>query len=190
MDKELQSASGNVAPWQRFYYYFLFCSFMGYIYENLLDIIWYHHLWQWQGPLHGPWLVIYGFGGVILLALLERLVEKKARVGPVNIMPILVAILILLLVGVIEYFAHWLLDSFFDFRPWDYTAKPFNINGRVCLEDSVRFVVLGIVQLYVCMPWIDRFLHRLTERQNRLFFGVLAGIFIVDIIFSTIVMLI
>jgi uncharacterized membrane protein len=179
----------NVAFWQRWYYYFLLCAVMGYIYENLLDNLWYHHPWQWQGPLHGPWLVIYGFGGLVLLLALERLVKKKVRLGRLNITPLLTIVLIFLIVCVVEYAGHWLLDTFFGFRPWDYTEKPFNLNGRICLEDTLRFVVLGILELYVFLPLVERLLRRITKRQNTVLFVILAGLFVADIVYSFIIML-
>ncbi|MDR0347773.1 MAG: putative ABC transporter permease [Coriobacteriales bacterium] len=178
-----------VASLQRWFYYFLLCGIIGFVYENLLDNLWYHHPWQWQGPLHGPWLVIYSFGGLALLLALERFVSKKIKLGPIPITPILTVILIFLIVCVVEYIGHWFLDTFFDFRPWDYTDKPFNLNGRICLEDSLRFVVLGVLELYVILPLVERFLAKLTRRQNLILFLVAAGLFVFDIIYSVIVMI-
>jgi uncharacterized membrane protein len=183
------AARRNVAPWQRWYYYFLLCAVMGFIYENLLDRLWYHHPWQWQGPLHGPWLVIYGCGGLVLLLALEGFVKRRIRLGRLNITPLLTAVLIFVIVSGVEYAGHWFLDTFFNFRPWDYTEKPFNLNGRICLEDSLRFVVLGLLELYVFLPLVERLLGRITRRQNAVLFAALAGLFVADIIYSAIVML-
>ena len=186
---ESEPKKSVVKAWQRYYYYFLFVGFLGFVYENLLDPIWYHHPWQWQGPLHGPWLIIYACGGVVLLALLQKQVKKRLLIGRLNIMPVVVALLIFVIVGVVEYAGHWLLDTFFDFRPWDYTEKPFNLNGRICLEDSLRFVVLGLFGLYVCMPWIDRFLDWIPRRWNIILCSVLIGAFALDVIYSFGIML-
>ncbi|MDR1082440.1 MAG: putative ABC transporter permease [Coriobacteriales bacterium] len=183
------SSRRNVAFWQRWYYYFLLCAVMGYIYENLLDNFWYHHPWQWQGPLHGPWLVIYGCGGLVLLLVLGRFVKKKIRLGGLNITPLLAIILIFLIVSVVEYAGHWLLDTYFNFRPWDYTEKPFNLHGRICLEDTLRFVVLGVIELYVFMPLVEKLLARIKRWQNTLLFVVLAGVFVADIVYSAYVAL-
>jgi uncharacterized membrane protein len=188
-ERPVGSPFEHVASWQRYFFYFLFAAFMGFIYENLLDNLWYHHPWQWQGPLHGPWLVIYGLGGVALLALLQRFVGRRVRVGPLNITPVLTLLLILVIVSAIEYAGHFLLDTFFDFRPWDYTDKPFNLNGRICLEDSLRFAVLGMLELYLFMPLIDRTLSRLGRRQSVILFAVLIGLFALDVVVSLIIML-
>jgi uncharacterized membrane protein len=173
-----------VRAWQRYFYYFITCAVLGQIYEVLLLFFWYHEAWQWQGPLHGPWLVIYGVGGVLLLILLEGLLKKKAKIGKLNLMPLVIAALILLIVSVVEYSAHWILDSFFNFRPWDYSEKPFNINGRICLEDSLRFVVLGMFELYVILPAFERLFDRLSKRANFVICVIVLGAFMLDVIIS------
>ena len=104
-------------------------------------------------------------------------------------MPVLIILLIFVIVCVVEYAGHWLLDTFFDFRPWDYTDKPFNLNGRICLEDSLRFVVLGMLELYVFLPLIDGWLCRISKRQNLALFIVLVAAFAADIVYSVLVML-
>jgi uncharacterized membrane protein len=185
----LGAAERAVHPVQRYFYYFLLAAVLGFVYENLLDNLWYHHPWQWQGPLHGPWLIIYGVGGLLLLLLLERPVRRKVFLGRLNVMPALIVLLIFVIVCVVEYAGHWILDTFFDFRPWDYTEKPFNINGRICLEDSLRFVVLGVIELYVVLPLVEGLLDRVSRRQNLVIFSLLVAAFALDIVYSMLVML-
>ena len=139
--------------------------------------------------MHGPWLIIYGFGGVFLLVLLQKLIKKRLSIGKLNIMPVVVALLILVIVSLVEYAGHWVLDTFFDFRPWDYSEKPFNLNGRICLEDSLRFLVLGMLELYLFMPWIERFLDWLSRRANLVLFSILVAVFLIDIIYSVVISL-
>ncbi|MDR0459356.1 MAG: putative ABC transporter permease [Coriobacteriales bacterium] len=186
---EAPAKKRQVRAWQRYFYYFIIGAIMGQVYEILLDNLWYHHPWHWQGPLHGPWLIIYGVGGVVLLMLLERLLDKPIKVGKLNLMPLVIAILIFLIAGVVEYAGHWLLDTFFDFRPWDYSAKPFNINGRVCLEDTLRFVVLGMAGLYLVRPPLEKFLDRISKRANLILCTIVVGAFTLDVVVSLGIML-
>jgi len=179
-----EKSASPVKFWQRLYYYFLFCAFAGQVYEVLLDNLWYGHPWHWQGPLHGPWLIIYGMGGVALLLMLERLVGRKLMVGPVNLMPVVIAVLIFLIAGIIEFSGHWFLDTCFDFRPWDYSAKPLNINGRTCFEDVLRFMVLGMVELYIARPLFERGFERISRRANLVLASVTVGVFVLDVVVS------
>jgi uncharacterized membrane protein len=120
---------------------------------------------------------------------LERFIGRKIRLGRLNIMPVLIAVLIFVIVCLVEYVGHWFLDTFFNFRPWDYTEKPLNLNGRICLEDSLRFVVLGLVELYLLLPLVEKLLSRISKRQNTILFTILATLFVADIVYSFTVLL-
>ena len=91
-----------------------------------------------RGTLHGPWLPIYGTGGVIILVLLKKLREK----------PALEFVAAMVLCGCLEYFSSWYLEMTHDGqRWWDYTGYFLNINGRICdnLLSRIDARKLGIV---------------------------------------------
>jgi uncharacterized membrane protein len=173
-----------VKPCQKYLYYFIITAIIGYIYEYLLLALVYNEQFVNQGPLHGPWLIIYGIGGVIVIALLGRFLTKKVRLGKLNITPVLIALGILVIVTVVEYTGHYIMDTFFDFRPWDYSDKFLNINGRVCLEDSLRFVALGMVGMYGVVPIMEKVFRKITRRQNTVLFIILVSVLAVDVIYS------
>ena len=50
---------------------FFLCAFLGWIWEVILTII-QHGMLVNRGVLHGPWLPIYGFGGLGIAVLLRR----------------------------------------------------------------------------------------------------------------------
>ena len=56
--------------------FFIFC-FVGWVWEVSLAFI-SEDMFVNRGTLHGPWLPIYGTGGVIILVLLKKLREKPA----------------------------------------------------------------------------------------------------------------
>jgi uncharacterized membrane protein len=172
---------------QELFYYFVVTSFVGYIYEFLLITFYYKSQFVNQGPLHGPWLFIYGIGGVVVIYALRTVVHRKVRLGKLNIMPVIIALMILLIVAVVEYIGHYILDVFFNLKPWDYSEKFMNINGRICLEDSLRFVVLGMIGMYGIVPLLDRVFSKITKRQNVIMLLIIVVMFVIDIIYSFII---
>ena len=56
---------------------FMACSFLGWIYEVLVGIFETHVGYVNRGYLFGPYLPIYGFGGLMLIALLTKVRDKK-----------------------------------------------------------------------------------------------------------------
>lgn len=103
--------------------FFIFC-FVGWVWEVSLAFI-SEDMFVNRGTLHGPWLPIYGTGGVIILVLLKKLREK----------PALEFVAAMVLCGCLEYFSSWYLEMTHDGqRWWDYTGYFLNINGRICAE--------------------------------------------------------
>ena len=40
-----------------------------------------------------------------------------------------------------EYLTSYLMENIFNARWWDYSNKPFNINGRICLSNALLLVL-------------------------------------------------
>ena len=89
--------------------FFLF-SFTGWIWEVLIHIIEDGMIIN-RGLLLGPWLPIYGTGGVLILMLLKRWRSQ----------PLITMGLIMLLCGTVEYITSIGLEFFFGQDGWDYS---------------------------------------------------------------------
>ena len=64
-----------------------------------------------------------------------------------------------------EYIVAWALEKLFHEKYWDYSNKKFNINGRVCLLNSIFWGVLGVIFTYVVHPFIE---SKIVNIDNRL----------------------
>lgn len=89
--------------------------------------------WVNRGLLHGPWLPVYGAGGVLLTALLPR--PRRLRASPF--------LLGALLGGAVEYGTALILENWYRRRWWDYTGWPGSVQGRVCLASVAAFAIAG-----------------------------------------------
>ena len=103
--------------------FFIF-SFTGWVWE-VIYIGFTEGVVAKRGMLHGPWLPIYGVGGVLILLLLSRFKEN----------PPLVFILAVLLCGSIEYSTGVAIEMIFRCRWWDYSTKFMNLNGGSVSKD-------------------------------------------------------
>lgn len=112
--------------------------------------------WVNRGMLHGPWLPVYGLGGVLLAAALERTAHPWTA-------PLLGAAL----GGLTEYAGSLLLERRFGLRWWDYSGWPGNLQGRVCLGSLSLFALAGWA-LYRLAPALRRRLRRMDPRVRRL----------------------
>ena len=112
--------------------FFIF-SFIGWVYEVILSIF-EHHKFINRGFLIGPYLPLYGFGGLLSTIFLSKI---DVGDGFLNILVLFVSAT--LICSVLEYFTSWLMETLFHNRWWDYSNFKANINGRICLFCSLGF---------------------------------------------------
>lgn len=152
--------------------FFSFCV-IGWVWEVILHIIQTGDFVK-RGVLDGPWLPIYGFGGVLVLILLRRMLKK----------PIWTFFTMLLLFGVMEYFTSFMLELIYGIRWWDYTGYFMNINGRICLEGVLIFAFAGCVVVYFIAPMMGSAFDKIKRKTKTIFGIVLIILFVADILTS------
>ena len=135
--------------------FFIF-AFVGWCWEVCLHLFQYGEFVN-RGVLLGPWLPIYGFGGVLLLTLLKRFRENH----------LLTFLLTVLVCGVVEYVTSVCLEYIHDgAKWWDYTGYFGNINGRVCLEGLLVFGAGGCLFIYVVAPLLEDLLCKIPKKAS------------------------
>ena len=92
--------------------------------------------------LYGPWCPLYGLGGLLIISVVSHVPENMFIIYLVSV----------LVASFTEYLVSVILEMIFDMKWWDYSFKKFNLNGRICLENSLLFGVLGILIFYFYLP--------------------------------------
>lgn len=139
--------------WSVILLFFAF-SFMGWVWEVSLHLI-TDGVFVNRGVLHGPWLPIYGTGGVMILAVLNKFREK----------PLVEFLLTIVLCGCVEYFTSWFLEITHNGEKWwDYSGYFLNLNGRICAEGLLVFGLGGMAIVYVAAPLLDDFIRKIPYK--------------------------
>ena len=86
--------------------------------------------------------------------------------------------------GALEYFTSWIMEKLFKARWWDYSNRLLNIDGRVCLINSLAFGVLGMLGLYYINPHVEKFINSFSVELISILSITLFVIFVVDFIIS------
>lgn len=148
-------------------------SFVGWIYEVALMLVTDGILVN-RGSMHGPWLPIYGFGGILILTVLYRFRKNpKLEFG-----------LAIVLCGFLEYMTSYVMELTTGIRWWDYTGFFLNLDGRICAEGLLVFGVGGMAVVYVVAPLLDNVIMKFNHAKARILAMVLTIIFMVDAIYS------
>lgn len=127
-----------------------------------------------RGFLIGPYCPIYGFGGLAITILLKNYTKD----------PIVLFLMAVIICGTLEYFTSYIMEKIFKARWWDYSAKKYNINGRICLETVVPFGILGCLVMYVLNPITFKYLNMLSNSMLNIISAIFFTIFITDNIVS------
>ncbi|MCR2019350.1 DUF975 family protein [Blautia pseudococcoides] len=139
--------------WSVILLFFAF-SFIGWVWEVSLHLI-TDGVFVNRGVLHGPWLPIYGTGGVMILAVLNKFREK----------PLVEFLLTIVLCGCVEYFTSWFLEITHNGQKWwDYSGYFLNLNGRICAEGLLVFGLGGMAIVYVAAPLLDDLIRKIPHR--------------------------
>lgn len=153
---------------------FFVVSFIGWIWEVILHLIEDGRFVN-RGVLHGPWLPIYGAGGILILLLLFKFRKN----------PVLEFITAIILCGIVEYCTSWTLEIMHDGKKWwDYTGYFLNLNGRICAEGLLVFGLGGIAFVYIIAPMLDNILRKISLAILVPLCIVLVIIFMADKIYS------
>lgn len=158
--------------WNVLLMFITFC-FIGWCWEVSLHII-QDGTFVNRGMLHGPWIPIYGSGGMLILIVLTKL--RKS--------PIMEFIAAIVLCGILEYMTSLIVEISKGKRWWDYTGYFLNLNGRICAEGLLVFGVMGMVIVYAVAPLIDHYLRQIPHKVIVPLSLVLMAIFGADCVYS------
>ena len=132
-----------------------------------------------RGFLNGPVCPIYGFGMLLVLAVL----------GPVRDNPILLFLGGMLLTSFLEFLTGFILEKLFHQKWWDYSNTPFNLCGYICLKFSVLWGAAVVLVINVVERPIEFLLKNLPSKIGMLLLSVLLAAFLADFILTLIAML-
>ena len=150
--------------------FFSFCM-VGWIWEVCYEFVDTGMLVN-RGTMYGPWIPIYGFGGLAIVLLLSRFKENKIKLF----------LMTMLVCAILEYIGSFALEFMFNSSYWDYKEMFMNVNGRICLAGLMAFGVGGLFGVYIAGPAISRFVDRFKRKTQFIVAGILAALFVTDII--------
>ena len=107
--------------WIQWAFFFFFYSFFGWCFESAYVSLKQKRLVN-RGFIHGPFLPLYGTGGVMMLVVSSPFRDN---------------LLLTFVAGcigatVLEYVTGVAMEALFKVRYWDYSHKKLNFQGQIC----------------------------------------------------------
>ena len=161
----------SLLQWMLFFY--IYC-FFGWIIESTYVSVCTGN-WVNRGFMRGPVIPIYGTGAVIVLF----------AVIPFRTSPILVFIVGTVAASILEFVTGFVMERIYKVRYWDYSDKPFNLCGYICLFNSLCWGVLSILLIYLVHSWVEKGVLFLIDMVLLSIDSGISSLFIVDLFNSS-----
>ena len=160
------------------YYFFIFMiySIAGWIMETVICSITQRKIVN-RGFLIGPYCPIYGWGSLIITFTLSDYYND----------PFVLFGMSTIICSILEFFTSWIMEKFFNARWWDYSHDRFNIEGRICLKNSLLFGLGGFLIIVLFNPIINKVLTYIPSSIIMISSSILFILYIIDNICSFVV---
>lgn len=160
----------------QYFLLFMIYACSGWILEVIGKLIQYKRFIN-RGFLIGPYCPIYGWGAVAITLLLYRYAYD----------PFILFIMTIITCATLEYVTSWAMEKLFKARWWDYSKRKFNLDGRVCLETTIPFGLMGMFIIYVSNPFIIEQLGKVDSSILNIIAIILFLLYLLDNVISGIV---
>lgn len=152
---------------------FLIGAISGYIIEII-----YRNVFSKQkinpGFLKGPYLPIWGIAIIVLFLIAEQQIDIVYKI-----------ILLITIPTIFELVTGLVFTEFFKIKLWDYKENSLNFRGIICPLYSFFWAALAIIYFFFLHTKTkDYFIKILSNKSYIFFYGIIAGIFIIDGFYS------
>lgn len=123
------------------------------------------------GYVNAPFCLIYGFAGVSFALFLT---ELKGSFFFLFLGGMVIA-------GFLEYVSGFFLERIFHRKWWDYSGRRFQINGYICLENTIVWGIGAVLMVQFLNPLLIRLFQVIPAAVRQIGLWCLLGILILDI---------
>lgn len=167
-----------------YFLYFLAYSIIGWCYEVFLETIVYKWGFTNRGVLFGPYCPVYGFGMLLFIFTVYRLIKNKPLKTKLCMIPVVV-IGCALTATAVELLTSYICEFFTGSWPWQtYADYKYNFQARIALSPSIRFGLGGALFLYLIQPLFERAVKKSNPKALYITFVVTAYIVLADFLIT------
>ena len=155
--------------------YFLLYSCLGWCVEVAYSAVTRGKLVN-RGFLNGPVCPIYGFGMLALLFALTPLLDNGLLLFAGGV----------IIPSALELAAGWLLYRLYHTRWWNYTDRPFNLGGYICLEFSLYWGLGAVFIMKLVHPTLAALVDMVPRPLGWTVMALLYAVYAADVVVTAI----
>lgn len=162
---------------------FICFSIMGWLYESLLFFT-RHIPFENNGFLFGPYLPIYGVGGLLVVFLCCKWLKGNFIWNGISLKPLVIFVVMIVVSTGIELIVGYVFDYMWGLRLWDYRTRIYNLGGYICVGASLRFGLIGVAIYYFIFPIFAKLFQWKYRKKLIAFNIILLSIMCLDFIYK------
>lgn len=140
----------------RYFNFFISYSFIGFILETFFSLVIKGRLESRKCYLISVLCPVYGIGAIAINGSTKKFKNNK--------------ILTFFVGAVVASIVELLTDIFYSkvlgARFWNYSKKPFNLGGSICLGYSIIWGLLSLVLVYFLHPYVDKNINKISKSAS------------------------
>ncbi len=145
--------------YEKLFWIFMIGSVVGSFLETIYALVVPPHQFELRVSLvAGPFILVYGFGAVLLTLFLRKMYNQQ---------DVLIFITSMVLGAAFEYLCSLVQQLAFGSVSWEYSDSLLNVGGRTNLMYSVFWGVLGLVWVKDLYPVVSRNLEKIPKKLGR-----------------------
>ncbi len=142
----------HYTSYQWLFVFYTYC-FLGWCFESAYVSL-KSRKWINRGFMRGPFLPLYGSGAVMMLVVSIPFADNIALTYLAGCVG----------ATALEYVTGVTMEALFKVRYWDYSGKPFNFQGQICLFSTLAWGFFTVLMTRVLHWPIDRFVLSVPDR--------------------------
>ncbi len=146
------------ASFNKLFWVFFIGCFGGVVIETIWCIVTRGHYESRVGLIYGPFNLVYGFGALVLTYSLYQYRNRSSFYSFIGGF---------ISGSIVEYLCSFLQELAFGSTSWDYSNRPFNLNGRICLEYSIFWGLLGIFWIKTIYPYMSTWILKIPNKIGK-----------------------
>ena len=145
--------------YSKLFWIFMIGNVVGFVLETFYALIVPPHQLEWRGSVvFGPFVLVYGFGAVLITLMLHKMYNQR------DFLNFLASMVI---GGGFEYFCSFVQQAAFGMVSWEYSDSMLNISGRTNLLYSFFWGILGLVWVKDAYPPLSRLIQKIPKKIGR-----------------------
>ncbi|MEG0295952.1 MAG: putative ABC transporter permease [Clostridium sp.] len=165
LDETCENKIEEKLGYQKIFWIFVIFSIIGFILETVWCFISDGYFESRKGLVYGPFSQVYGFGAIILIALLWKMRNRSNTT---------IFIWSAVIGGAAEYICSFFQEKALGTVSWEYSNSFLSIGGRTNLKYCIFWGILGVLLIKVIYPKISVYIDKLLNKMGKVLTVVMA----------------